>query len=125
MYEKIIKQYDEACNMPTRPAERTYSADHIFDEEKSVKWNREEVIRRNAEIREHNIKIREQRFKALEEAHNNIINYLVKEYPTISKKKIENIYHWTYDDYMERYDHKIQFVIDKAEEILDIFSEEE
>ena len=124
MYEKVIQQF-EGIYFNESPKQRAYPLGYIFDKEKSVIWNEEEVIRKNAEIREHNIKIRERRFKALEEAHNNIISYLMKEYPKISKKKIENIYRWTYNDYMERYDHRIQFVIDKAEEILDIFSEEE
>ena len=124
MYEKVIQQF-EGVYFNESPRHRAYPLGYIFDKEKSVIWNEEEVIRKNAEIREHNIRIRKQRIKALEEAHNNIISYLVKEYPTISENKIENIYHWTYDNYMERYDHRIQFVIDKAEEILSIFSEEE
>lgn len=124
MYEKVIKQFNDVYfNEPTR--KRTYPLSHIFDEEKSVKWNREEVLRVNDEIKEHNIKIREQRFKALAEAHNNIISYLVKEYPTISKKKIENLYHLIYEEIFEDDYIIIQDIIDEVEEILDIFSEEE
>ena len=124
MYENIIKQFNDVY-FNESPRHKAYPLGHVFDKEKSVVWNEEEVVRRNAEIREHNIKVREQRVKALAEARNNIINYLMKEYPVISKKKIENIYNCIYNDYMERYDYRIQFVIDKAEEILDIFSEEE
>lgn len=123
MYEKVIKQFNDVY-FNESPKKKAYSLDHIFDEEKSVKWNREEVLRVNDEIKEHNLKIREQRFKALAEAHNNIINYLQNEYFTLPRKKIENLYHHIYEEIFED-DYRIQDVIDEVEEILTIFSEEE
>lgn len=36
-----------------------YPSDHVFDENKSVKWNREEVIRKNQEIKKLRTKISE------------------------------------------------------------------
>ena len=123
MYEKVIKQFNDVY-FNESPRKKAYSLDHIFDEEKSVKWNREEVLRVNDEIKEHNIKIREQRFRALAEAHNNIIKYLQNEYYTLPRKKIENLYHHIYEEIFED-NHRIQDVIDEVEEILDIFSEEE
>ena len=123
MYEKVIKQFNDVY-FNESPRKKAYSLNHIFDEEKSVKWNREEVLRVNDEIKEHNIKIREQRFRALAEAHNNIINYLQNEYFTIPRKKIENLYHLIYEEIFED-DYRIQDVIDEVEKVLDIFSEEE
>lgn len=123
MYEKVTKQFNDVYfNESSR--KKAYSLNHIFDEEKSVKWNREEVLRVNDEIKEHNIKIREQRFRALAEAHNNIINYLQNEYFTLPRKKIENLYHHIYEEIFEN-DYRIKDVIDEVEEILGIFSEEE
>ena len=123
MYENIIKQFNDVYfNEP--PKKKAYPLNHIFDEEQSVKWNKEEVLRINDEIKEHNSKIREQRFKALAEAHNNIINYLQNEYFTLSRKKIENLYHHIYEKIFED-DYRIQDVIDEVEEILDIFSEDD
>ena len=49
--KQIIENFERAYNLPTTPTEHTYSENHIFDEDKSVKWNREEVVRRNEEIR--------------------------------------------------------------------------
>ena len=123
MYEKVIKQFNDIY-FNESPKKKAYSLNHIFDEEKSVKWNRAEVLRINDEIKEHNIKIREQRFRALAEAHNNIINYLKNEYFTLPRKKIENLYHHIYEEIFEN-DYRIKDVIDEVEEILDIFSEEE
>lgn len=123
MYEKVIKQFNDVY-FNESPKKKTYPLSHIFDEEKSVKWNREEVLRVNEEITEHNSKTREQRFKALNEAHNNIIKYLQNEYFTLPRKKIENLYHHIYEEIF-RDNYRIKDVIDKVEEILDIFSEEE
>ena len=122
MYEKVIKQFNDVY-FNESPKKKAYSLNHIFDEEKTVKWNREEVLRVNNEIKEHNIKIREQRFRALAEAHNNIIKYLQNEYFTLPRKKIENLYHHIYDEIFED-DYRIRDVIDEVEEILKIFSEE-
>ena len=123
MYEKVIKQFNDVY-FNESPKKKAYSLNHIFDEEKSVKWNREEVLRVNDEIKEHNIKIREQRFRALAEAHNNIIKYLQNEYFTISRKKIENLYHLIYEEIFED-DYRIQDVIDEVEKVLEIFSEDD
>ena len=120
MYEKIIKQFNDVY-FNESPRKKTYSLNHIFDEEKSVKWNREEVLRVNEEIKEHNSKIRELRFRALNEAENNILNYLANEYYTISRKKIAALYHHIYNEIFED-DYRIKDVIDEVEEILGIFS---
>lgn len=123
MYEKVIKQFNDVY-FNESPKKKAYSLNHIFDEEKSVKWNREEVLRVNDEIKEHNTRIREQRFRAITEAHKNIINYLQNEYFTIPRKKIEKLYHHIYGEIFEDA-YKIKYVIDEVEEILDIFSEDD
>lgn len=125
MYEKIIKQYDEARNMPTRPAERTYSANHIFDEDKSVKWNREEVIRRNEQIKNDRDSLQRARFQAIMEAEEAIVNYLFKNYPKISKEKIRKLFDKIHSKfYRDYFNCTIDYVIDMCEEYLDLFSEE-
>ena len=123
MYEKVIKQFNDVY-FNESPRKKTYPLSHIFDEEKSVKWNREEVLRVNEKITEHNSRIRELRFRALNEAEKNILNYLANEYYTISRKKIEALYHHIYNEIFED-DYRIQDVIDEVEAILAIFSEEE
>lgn len=123
MYEKIIKQFNDAYfNEPLK--KKSYPLGYIFDEEKSVKWNREEVIRVNDEIREHNYNLREQRLEAIGEAENSILNYLKNEYSTISRKKIEALYHHIYNEIFED-DYRIQDVIDEVEATLVIFSEDD
>lgn len=122
MYERVIKQFNDVYFNET-PRRKAYPIGHIFDENKSVKWNQEEVIRQNNEIKERNIRIKEQRFKALAEAHRNIITYLQKEYPTIHPKRVENLYHHICEQIFED-DYRIKDVIDEVEETLNIFSED-
>lgn len=53
-----------------------YAPNHVFDEEKTVKWNREEVIRKNAENKlkvENERKLKAQAYEALQEA---VIRYI-------------------------------------------------
>lgn len=47
---EIVGAY-ESIKFPTKKSfGQTYDYNHIFDEEQSVRWNREEVQRRNAEV---------------------------------------------------------------------------
>ena len=125
-YSEVIEKFESAFNMPTTPKERTYSINHIFDEDKTVKWNKEEVIRRNIEIRDERNTLQTNRYKAINDAEIDIIEYLCKNYPTIHKNVAKKIYSKIYDDsFRDRFNCTIQYVIDECEEILSIFSEEE
>ena len=47
---EIVDAYD-CIKFPTKKSfGQTYADNHIFDEEQSVRWNREEVQRRNTEV---------------------------------------------------------------------------
>lgn len=122
MYEKVIKQFNDVY-FNESPKKKVYPIGHIFDEDKSVRWNQEEVIRQNNEIKAHNMKVREQRFRALTEAHSNIIKYLQSEYYTIPRKKVENLYHHIFEEIFE-HNYRIKDVIEEVQEILYIFSED-
>lgn len=47
---EIVTAYDSIKFPNKRSFGQTYLENHIFDEEKSVRWNREEAQRRNAEV---------------------------------------------------------------------------
>ena len=50
-YENVMRNLNDGkydTTVPYPPSSERFAQDHIFDEEKSVKWNREEVVRRNA-----------------------------------------------------------------------------
>ena len=124
-YSEVIEKFEAAFNMPTRPKETTYSANHTFDEDKSVKWNREEVIRRNEQIKNERVTLQRARYQAVMDAEEEIVNYLADSYPLISKEKVRKLFDMIYNKfYRDYFNCTIEYVIDMCEEYLDLFSEE-
>lgn len=125
-YSEVINNYEKATDMPTRTKERTYSADHIFDEEQSVKWNREEVIRRNEQIKNDRDSLQRARYQAIMDAEEEIVDYLSESYPKISREKVRKLFDKIHSKfYRDYFNCTIEYVIDMCEEYLDLFSEED
>ena len=125
-YSEVIEKFEKAYNLPVRPTQHSYHENYIFDEEQSVKWNREEVIRRNEELHKEKETLQTKRYKAIRDAELDIIKYLCELYPTIDEKIVKKLYNKIYDEsFRDRFDYNIQYVIDECEEFLSIFSEEE
>ena len=116
---EFIKAYHKEL-----PRSKFYSKDHIFNEEMSVKWNREEVIRQNESLKEARLLAMEERAKAVKEAHNAIIGYLCTAYPNISNETVAKLYHYIFNDNFCD-DYRIDYVIDTCLDILGIFSGED
>lgn len=125
-YSEVIQKFERAFNLPTTPKEHCYSENYIFDEDKSVKWNKEEVVKRNEEIRNERNTLQTNRYKAINDAEIEIIEYLCENYPNINKNVVKKIYNKIYDDsFRDRFNCTIQYVIDECEEFLSIFAEGE
>lgn len=83
MTENIIRmkiEHGDYENKTPRPSREAFPENHVFDEEKSVRWNREEVERRNrdrvAEIKAyHNMVTQYERL-----FHKDIVQYLLDNY---------------------------------------------
>lgn len=118
-YEERIKAYDKAENLPRYSKKHKVKENHVFDEDKSVKWNREEVVRYNQAIDEENKALLEARYKAHEDAVQGILNYLKQEHQHVSEERIKKIYYWAWEKEYDR-EHRIDIVIDMVEEVLDI-----
>lgn len=121
-YEEVVKKYNEALALPDKRRVTQYSPSHIFDEEQSVRWNREQVQIRNAELMAEADRISEIKRNAIKEANQDVINYLHKETNTpvhILRKVFDYVRYDLLDDY------NIQSHIEVTEEICSIFRGEE
>lgn len=94
--EKINrKAYDSQVKYPSGK----FSENHIFDEDKSVRWNREEVERQNnnrlAQIKAY----RESEAQGEKDFRDDVIQYLLENYRINKNQKIaERIFSKAYDD---------------------------
>lgn len=70
-WEELKKDYENAMSMSCKPRFKKVSANHIFDENETVKWNREKVIEYN--------KSYDERKKELIEKRNNSLNSVIEE----------------------------------------------
>jgi hypothetical protein len=71
-----LERLDQAFYVAPQPK---YAENHVFDEDQSVRWNREEVVRRNAEraeIYKHARELKAQSCANFEEA---VINYIMQD----------------------------------------------
>lgn len=121
-YEEVVKKYNEALALPDKRRVIQYSPSHIFDEEQSVRWNREQVQIRNAELMAEADRISEIKRNAIKEATEDVINYLHQETNTtvhILRKVFDYVRYDLLDDY------NIQSHIEVTEEICSIFRGEE
>ena len=118
-YDKVIKEYNDALAMPYS-AGQYVKASHIFDENMSVKWNKEEVEKHNQHIKEETEQCRIKRFEALNAANEHIIDYLCKINLKQSRESITELYNYIFDlKYSDNHD--IAAVVDMCEEIIEIF----
>lgn len=61
------------------PPQTKFEVGHVFDEDKSVRWNREEAVRRNQEIADIKKQAREFRVQSCANLDEAIINYIMTE----------------------------------------------
>lgn len=121
-YEDVVKKYNEALALPDKRRVTQYSPSHIFDEEQSVRWNREQVQIKNAELMAEADRISEIKRNAIKEANEDVINYLYQETDTdiyILSKLLNYVRNDLLDDY------SIEGHIETVEEICSIFRGEE
>lgn len=125
-YYEVINNFEIAYNLPTRPEERPYSSNYIFDENESVSWNRQEVIRRNEKIKEAMKQLQESRYQAIKDAEEDIVKYLCESYKTVSENKVRKTFQHIYSNYYTSYfDYDIERVIETCEDILEIMMGED
>lgn len=97
--DEFRTMYEEACRMKTKPdLLRRYSDGYVFDENKSVKWNREEVERLNSEYDEECKRLRSLRNSKIDEVENEIFKYISNE-TGLSTDKSKLVWNYIYEKY--------------------------
>lgn len=99
-WNDIQSAYEAVCSMSCVPKSiRKVKPDHIFDENKSVKWNREKVEINNAAYRMEVARLNIEKNKAREDVINMIIEKIQSEVgASLSKRKAEAIWEFAYEE---------------------------
>lgn len=97
LVEKDVRYVEFSC----KPKNKKYSPGTVFDEDKSVKWNREELDRRN--------NLHEQEVKNLNTTKNKMRDSLIKDIKRyiaqetkVSDEKATQIYNYLYDQVLHK-----------------------
>lgn len=85
-WKPIIDWVDKIDRMPSIPDKEKfakYKEDHVFDEDKSVKWNREEVNRKNKEYKEEQNRLIKEHKDEWDSMKNTVISLIAEELKSI------------------------------------------
>ena len=100
-WEQLKIDYDNVMNMPCFPDKNLFPNAHendIIDEEKSVRWNREEVQRRQAAYENELLRLRQLQFEAIREVNTRIYRTIAEEIH-ISEAAAEILWNFVYEQY--------------------------
>lgn len=94
--KNLIDEYKIACGMPTKPNYfNKLPANHIEDENQTVKWNREFVEKTNKAYQEAVAEMNRKRNLAMNEVQKKIEKYIMK-YAEVSQKGAKRIFEFAY-----------------------------
>ena len=107
--DELIYLSNQYTDFSCKPSYKKYKEGTIFDEEKSVRWNREEVDRKNNLRREKN--------QMYEKLVNLIYQYIIQE-TKVSKERAAKIYNYLYEEY---HSYGLTECINHLDDLLDLF----
>lgn len=94
---KIHEKWEKTINMSCKPAFSKVKENHVFDEDKSVKWNREQVIRNNERYEQEVQRLNTEKNKARDAVYEDIYLYIQKQVGHhLSKEKAKQIWNYIY-----------------------------
>lgn len=100
LYDKWqAKQNENYKNIPN-----LYPSSYVFDEDKSVKWNREKVIEENKKIDESKKEFEKQLKESREKFYDALYQYIKEDCDiTLTKKLFDKITTYIYDNHEDDY----------------------
>ena len=116
----IRDMFDRAFAMPTKTKTKPVPENYVFDEEKSVRWNREEVARHNARVIAENEKLKEAQKVAINAATEALREYIKDTSRTgFTYEQVTIIYNYLYS----RYHHCWSDLMASVDETIDMFDD--
>lgn len=119
--ERIKKEFESTFKMSLTPDESKFgkrlSNGHIIDEEKSVRWNREEVERRNEAIKEEKKRLLSEYDAEIMRVTDEFIKWIEVTY-NLNEKEARIIYSRAYDEHHSYWDD----IYDAVDEYCEIYS---
>jgi F0F1-type ATP synthase membrane subunit b/b' len=94
----VVKEYVNAHNMPTLPYFTRVRADHVFDENETVKWNREKCKEHNSRYDKECEKMRLSRNIMIDDATKKIYEYIKQEIPGLCEEAVKAIFEKAKDE---------------------------
>lgn len=117
-WDKAIENYEKACRMSCKPDFQRLPKDYITDEDKSVKWNREQVEENHKQYDEAVKELNTKKNKCCNEAEENIYKVIQKTVGHhISKEAAKSVWYEADHD-MGRLQNLCDFLYDFLEEIV-------
>ena len=103
LWEKYLK-------FNTKSDQKKFEYGHVFDENMSVKWNREQVDIKNEEIDILEEKLREESIRLKKIAHDKTIKYIVNRLNDKSPSKAEKILSFAIEEKHQYVDDAIEYI---------------
>ena len=97
--DAIKRMYENDGYEAIRPSMKKVPENHVFDEDKSVKWNREAVINWNNEVKQEMQNYRKRQNECHEELMEDIAQYLCNNYCKINHAQGLFLARWCYEEY--------------------------
>lgn len=115
--ERLYEMVDEYTKFSCKPKNPRYKVGTIIDEDKSVRWNREEIDRLNDIHTEEVEELNRKKNLLFLNLKNAAEKYIIEE-TNVSKKRAEKIFEYIYEEY---HSYGIKECFNHLDNLLEIF----